>query len=162
MERNPPWEANGHSDNEEIPAFYVTRRFIAVFTRARYWSQLWATWIQFTSSHPISPRSTLILSSHLRPGLQNGFFSSDLLTKILCTFIIPAMRATWPIHLILLVFSSLPPLPPSKVQITSSACSQTPSIHVFPLVKRLKWVATLPLEDIYRGLALRDGGWAWG
>jgi hypothetical protein len=29
--------------------------------------------------------------------------------------------------------------------------------------RRLKWVATLPLGDIeYRGLVLRDGGWAWG
>jgi hypothetical protein len=27
--------------------------------------------------------------------------------------------------------------------------------------RRLKWVATLPLGDINRGLVLWDGGWAW-
>jgi hypothetical protein len=46
--------------------FYGTRRFIAVFTRALHWSLSWARSIQSIPPHPISLRSILILSSHLR------------------------------------------------------------------------------------------------
>jgi hypothetical protein len=35
------------------PAFYGTRRFIIVFTKARYWSLSCASWIQSTTFHPI-------------------------------------------------------------------------------------------------------------
>jgi hypothetical protein len=42
---------------------YGTRRFITVFTKARHWTLSWASWIQFTPSIPISPRSILMLSS---------------------------------------------------------------------------------------------------
>jgi len=35
----------------KCPAFYGTRRFISVFTRAHHWT-VWARWIQSTSSHP--------------------------------------------------------------------------------------------------------------
>jgi hypothetical protein len=45
---------------------YGTRRFITVFTQARHWILSWASWIQFTPSSPISLRSILMLSSHLR------------------------------------------------------------------------------------------------
>jgi hypothetical protein len=38
--------------------FYGCRRF----TTARHWSISWARWIQSTVSHPVSPRSVLILS----------------------------------------------------------------------------------------------------
>jgi len=34
------------------------------------------------------------------------------------------------------VFSSLPPLPPSKFQIFSTTSSETPSIYVIPLMER--------------------------
>jgi hypothetical protein len=37
-----------------------------VHTRALHWSLPWATWIQSTAPHPISTRSILILSTHLR------------------------------------------------------------------------------------------------
>jgi hypothetical protein len=40
-----------------------------VSTRACHWSLLWAKWIQSTPSHSISPRSILILSSHINLGL---------------------------------------------------------------------------------------------
>jgi len=47
---------------KKLPAFYVNRRFIAVFTTARQWSVPWARCNQLTLSlWPI-----LILFSHLR------------------------------------------------------------------------------------------------
>jgi hypothetical protein len=45
MEQSPLTEANSHSASQEIPAFYRTRRFISVFTRARPWSLSWTRWI---------------------------------------------------------------------------------------------------------------------
>jgi hypothetical protein len=50
-----------------FPAFYGTRRFITLFTRALYWSLFWARSIQFMPSHPISLRSILILLTHPTP-----------------------------------------------------------------------------------------------
>jgi hypothetical protein len=52
---------------------YGTRRFITVFTKA--------SWIQFAPSIPISLRSILTLSSHLRLGPTTGLLPSDLPTK---------------------------------------------------------------------------------
>jgi hypothetical protein len=53
---------------KNFPAFYGTRRFNTVFTRALHWFLFWAISIQSTPSHPISLRSILILSTHLRLG----------------------------------------------------------------------------------------------
>jgi hypothetical protein len=51
---------------KNFPAFYRTRRFITAFIRALHWSLSWARSIQSPPSHPISLRSILILSTHLR------------------------------------------------------------------------------------------------
>jgi hypothetical protein len=56
---------------KNIPLSYGTRRFITVFTKARHWTLSWASRIQFAPSIPISLRSILMLSSHLRLGLPN-------------------------------------------------------------------------------------------
>jgi hypothetical protein len=114
-------------------AFHGTPRFIIVFTRAYNWSLSFARCIQSTPSHPISLRVTLILSFHLCLCFQSGLFPSGFPTKILYTFFMSQMHATYPDHLILLdminlmilgevyklwrshyaVFSSLLSLPPS-------------------------------------------------
>jgi hypothetical protein len=57
---------------KNFPAFYATRRFITVFTRALHVSLYSARLIQFISSYSISLRAILILSTHLRPGLPSG------------------------------------------------------------------------------------------
>jgi hypothetical protein len=54
-------------------AFYGTRRFITVFTRAHHRSLPWAEWTHSTPSNPISARSILLLS-HQCPGLPSGLF----------------------------------------------------------------------------------------
>jgi hypothetical protein len=58
---------------KNFPVFYGTRRFITAFTRALHWSLSWARSIQSPPSHPISLRSILILSTHLRLGLPWSF-----------------------------------------------------------------------------------------
>jgi hypothetical protein len=59
---------------KNFAAFYGTRRFNTVFTRSLHWSLSWAISIQSTPSRPISLRSILILSTHLRLGLPSGLF----------------------------------------------------------------------------------------
>jgi hypothetical protein len=97
MEHSSSWEANSHlSSQERLPAFYWTRWFITVFTRARHWSLSWASCVQSTHSQPFFYfRCIVILSCHLRVGSPSGLF------KILYAFLIASMRATWPAHLIL-------------------------------------------------------------
>jgi hypothetical protein len=57
-----------------FPAFYETRRFMTVFTRALHWSLSWARLIQSIPSHHISLRFILILSTHIRLGLSIASF----------------------------------------------------------------------------------------
>jgi hypothetical protein len=102
MEQSTSSEAKSHLTNEESPACYETRRFITVFTTALHWFLSWARWTQYTSSHLISLRSTLILYSIYALGLPSGLFPSGFPTKILHAFLMSLMRATCPSHLILL------------------------------------------------------------
>jgi hypothetical protein len=53
------------------------------------WSLSWARSNQSISSHPVSPRSNLILSTHLRLRLPSGLFLSVFPTKILYAFFCP-------------------------------------------------------------------------
>jgi hypothetical protein len=52
------------------PFLRSCQRFIIVFTRALHWSLSWARSIQSILPHPISLRSILILSTHLRLSSQ--------------------------------------------------------------------------------------------
>jgi hypothetical protein len=89
MEQSRSWKADSHSSYlltyslipwcrmlfeklivtqlvKKSRTFLWNRRFIAVFTQAYHWSLSWASWIQFAPSIPVSLRSILMLSSHLR------------------------------------------------------------------------------------------------
>ena len=90
---------------KKFPAFYGTRKFITILTSAHHLSLSWANSIQFPQPLPTSWRSVLILSSHLRLGLPNGFFPSGFLTKTLCTPHPSTIRTTCPAHLILHVIN---------------------------------------------------------
>jgi hypothetical protein len=74
---------------KNFPAFYGTRRSITVFTRALHWSLFWARSIQYIPTHPISPRYTLILSTHLRHRLPSCLLSAGFPTNILHAFFFP-------------------------------------------------------------------------
>jgi hypothetical protein len=64
---------------KNFPAFYGTRRFNTVFTRALHWSLSWAISIQSTPSHP--SKILLILSTHLRLGLPSGISHSCYMNR---------------------------------------------------------------------------------
>jgi len=88
----------------KFPTFYGTRRLITAFTSAHLLSLSWASSIHSIPPHPISWRSILILSSHLRLGLPSGPFPSGFPTKILHTPLLSPILATCPAHLILVDF----------------------------------------------------------
>jgi hypothetical protein len=103
MELSPSWEAaNCAATQEIIPAFYGTRRLITVFTRALHRSLSWARSIQSMPYNPISLRSILILSTHLRLGLRSDLLPSGFPTNVLYAFVFSSICATCPAHLILL------------------------------------------------------------
>jgi len=101
MEQSPSWEASSHSASQ-IPHLLWTRRFITVFTTAHHWSLSWFGCIHSTPSQPISLRSILILSSHLRVDLPSGLLCSGFQIRILYEFFFCPMHATCHAHLILL------------------------------------------------------------
>jgi hypothetical protein len=86
---------------KNFPAFYGTRRFITVFTRALHWSLSRARWIQSIPPYAISLRSILISRSHLRLGLTSYLFPSGFPTNILYTFLFSPTRSTFPARLII-------------------------------------------------------------
>ena len=108
---------------KKFPAFYGTRKFITALTSVRHISLSWASPIQSIYPHPTSWRSILILSTHLRLGLPSGFFPSGFPTKTLYAPLSSPIRATWPVHLILLDFITRTILGEEYRSLSSSLCN---------------------------------------
>jgi hypothetical protein len=85
---------------KNVPIFYVTCSFITCSQEPS--TCPYPEPYQSTPSHSISLRTILLSSSHLRPGLPIGLFSSGFPTNILYAFIFSPFRATCPAHLILI------------------------------------------------------------
>jgi hypothetical protein len=83
VELLPSWEVQWLSYSRILEHFYGTRRYVTIFTRARYWSKS----NQSTPPRSIYLRSILILPSHLCLDLPSGLLPSVLPIKTLCTFV---------------------------------------------------------------------------
>jgi hypothetical protein len=79
---------------DSFPAFHGTWRFNTEFTRDLHLFLSWARSIQSTSPHLTSPRSILILSTHLRLGLPTGLFPSGFPTNNLYWFLFSPIRGS--------------------------------------------------------------------
>ena len=123
MEKSPSWEANRFQIVKKIPAFYGTQRFITEFTSVRHLSLSWVSLIQFISPNPTSWRSIWILSSHLRLDLPSGLFPSGFPTKTLYTLLFSTIRATCPVHIILLYLITRNILGEVYRSLSSSLCN---------------------------------------
>jgi hypothetical protein len=82
-------------------AFYGTRRFITVFTRALHWFLILRQ-INPIHTTPSYLRSILILSTHLHLGLPSGLLPSDFSTNILYALLFFLIHATCLAHFIIL------------------------------------------------------------
>jgi hypothetical protein len=70
MVQNILWKPDSYSAFGTVACFlYGTKMFITVLTKARHRTLSRASRIQFAPSIPISLRSILMISSHLRLGL---------------------------------------------------------------------------------------------
>jgi hypothetical protein len=103
-------------------AFYETQTFITAFTRIRR--------LSLSSANQPSPCpitlpeiSILILSSHSLQGLLRGLLSSDLHTNTRYANVLSPVRATCPVHLILLHFITRIIFGQQYRSLSSSSCS---------------------------------------
>ena len=123
MVQNPSWEANWFAASQKFPSFHGTRRFITALTSVCHLSLSWASPIQSTYPHPSSWRSILILSTHLCLGLPSGHLPSRFPTNTLYTTLSSPIRATCPVHLILLDFITRTILGEEYKSFSSSLCN---------------------------------------
>jgi len=98
MKQSHFWEGNSSLARQEIPRLLWNLRSITVFIEARHWILSWPMWIQSMPSHPVSWRSILILSSHLRQSFQNSVSVHVSPSKKLYTFRTSPVCTTFPAH----------------------------------------------------------------
>jgi len=101
----------------------LVKKFITALKNVRHLSLSWVSPIQFIYPHPTYWRSILILSTHLRLGLLSGLFPSSFPTKTLYTPLSSPIRATCPVHLILLDFITRTILGEEYKSCSSSLCN---------------------------------------
>jgi hypothetical protein len=99
MELSPSWEAVNCAATEELPSILWNPK---VHHRVHKSPPLAPILRQIDPVHPVSLRSILILSTHLRLRLPSGLFPSGLPTNNLYALLFSPIRPACPAHLILL------------------------------------------------------------
>jgi hypothetical protein len=87
MELSPSWEPTSCAATQELPNILWNPKVPYRLHKSPPLALSWARSIQSLPSHPISVRSILILSTHLRLDLSSGLFHSGFPTSILYAFL---------------------------------------------------------------------------
>ena len=122
MVQSPSWEANWFAASQEIPR-------ISWNPKVHYRTHKRPPPVSILDQpnpvypHPISWRSVLILSTHLRLGFPIGLFPSGFPTKTLYNPFSSTIHATCPAHLILLDFITRTILGEQYKSFSSSLCN---------------------------------------
>jgi hypothetical protein len=101
MELRPSWEAVNCAATQELPGILWNPKVHYRVHKSPPLVPILSQIIQFIPSHPISLRSILVLSTHLRLGLPSGLSFWLSHQHYICVPILP-IHATCPAHLILL------------------------------------------------------------
>ena len=123
IQQSPSWEANRFSASQEIPRILWNPKVHYRIHKCPPTVPVLSHITQPMLSHSTSWSSILILSSHLRLGLPNGLFPSGFPTSTLCTTLSSPIRATGPVHLIRLDFTTRTILGKEYGSFSSSLCS---------------------------------------
>ena len=113
--------------------FCGTQRFVTAFTHACHLSLSSASSIQYIPPYPTSWRYIFIFSSYLCLGVPCGLFSAGFPNKTLYTPLLSPIRATCPVHLILLDLITRTILGEEYRLLSSSLCSFLHSPVTSPL-----------------------------
>jgi hypothetical protein len=136
MKQSPFWEGYSTLGSSRILCFYITQRFITVFTRAYHRSLFWARWIQSTHSNhsawqyifyifPFTPRSSESPSSF-----------QDFHLNFACISLL-SMLATCLVRLIVVDFVILIIFDEEKILWSSSLCIfLQPPCHLLSLMSK--------------------------
>jgi hypothetical protein len=112
MELSPSWEAANCAATQELPSILWIPEVHYRVHKSPPLDRVLSQINPVPTTHPISLKSILTLSTHLRLGLRSGLFPSGFPTNILYAFLFP-IRATCHAYLILrllhIISNAIPP-----------------------------------------------------
>ena len=152
MEQSPSWEANRFSASQEIDRILWNPKIYYRIHKCPPPVPILSQPDPVHNPHPTSWRSILILPCHQSLSLPSGLFHSGFPTKTLYTPLFFPIRATCPVYLILLDFTTRPVLGDGYRSLSSSPCSFLQFPVTWPLLG-----PNIPLNTLFSNtLSLRS------